>query len=147
MLNYIIRRILILIPTLFVITVITYFIMRLCPGDPVRIMYFDPTLDPAELAAMRVRLGLDDPIYLQYFRWLARFFTGDMGRSIAYNLPVWKLVRERLMPTFVLMGSTMFVAYLFAIPIGTISAIKKYSLIDYCITVFAFFGISIERIT
>jgi peptide/nickel transport system permease protein len=143
--TYIIRRVAILIPTLFVITIISYFIMRLCPGDPVATMYFDPTIDQSEIAVVREKLGLDDPIYIQYFRWLTRFFRGNMGRSVAYNLPVWKLLKVRIGPTAVLMGLSLLVAYLFAIPIGTISAIKKYTPLDYGITTLAFFGVSMPN--
>lgn len=145
MLTYIIRRVLVLIPTLFLITVISYFIMRLCPGDPVQTMYFDPTIDPAQIAIVREKLGLNDPLHLQYFRWVARFVRGDMGRSFAYNLPVWKLLKVRIGPTAVLMGMSLLVAYLFSIPIGTISAIKKYTPLDYTITTFAFFGLSMPN--
>jgi peptide/nickel transport system permease protein len=144
MATYIIRRTLILLPTLFAITIIVFTLMQLAPGDPMD-MYIAPDIDPTVFAELRERFGLDQPIHIQYFRWVKGFFTGDMGRSFNYGRPVWELLKPRIAPTLLLMSLSLFFAYLFAIPIGTLSAIKQYSLVDHGATTFAFIGVSMPN--
>lgn len=144
MLSYIIRRSLVLIPTLFVITIIVFTLIHAAPGDPLDI-YLDPTLDPRDYAEVRERMGLNRPIHIQYAYWVSHFFTGDMGISFNYGRPVWELLKVRIAPTVLLMSLALLSAYLIAIPIGTLSAIKQYSPLDHTVTAFAFVGISMPN--
>lgn len=144
MLSYIIRRSLVLIPTLFVITIIVFTLIHAAPGDPLDI-YLDPTLDPRDYAEVRERMGLNKPIHIQYAYWVSHFFTGDMGISFNYGRPVWELLKVRIVPTVLLMSLALLSAYLIAIPIGTLSAIKQYSPLDHTVTAFAFVGISMPN--
>ena len=144
MLSYIIRRSLVLIPTLFVITIIVFTLIHAAPGDPLDI-YLDPTLDPRDYAEVRERMGLNKPIHIQYAYWVSHFFTGDMGISFNYGRPVWELLKVRIAPTVLLMSLALLSAYLIAIPIGTLSAIKQYSPLDHTVTALAFVGISMPN--
>lgn len=144
MLSYVIRRSLVLIPTLFVITIIVFTLIHAAPGDPLDI-YLDPTLDPRDYAEVRERMGLNKPIHMQYAYWVSHFFTGDMGISFNYGRPVWELLKVRIAPTILLMSLALLSAYLIAIPIGTLSAIKQYSPLDHTVTMLAFVGISMPN--
>ena len=144
MLSYVIRRTLVLIPTLFVITLIVFTLIRAAPGDPLDI-FLDPTLDPRDYAEVRERMGLNQPIHVQYAYWVSHFFQGDMGISFNYGRPVWDLLKVRIGPTILLMSLALLFAYLIAIPIGTLSAIKQYSPMDQAVTAFAFVGISMPN--
>jgi peptide/nickel transport system permease protein len=144
MITYLIRRTLILIPTLFAITIIVFTLMQAAPGDPMD-LYLSPEVDTSQFAVLRERLGLDQPLHIQYGRWVAAFFTGEMGVSFNYGRPVWELLKPRIPPTILLMGLSLLFAYLLAIPIGTISAIKQYSLLDHGVTSFAFIGVSMPN--
>lgn len=146
MIKYIVRRTLILIPTLFVSTVIIFAVVRLAPGDPLDVFLSpDIKLTEEERAKFRHRLGLDQSLPLQYLSWVGRFFSGDLGTSFNYGQPVWNLIKVRIWPTIQLTGLSLLVALLIAVPIGTISAVRQYSLLDNVITGFAFFGIAMPN--
>ncbi|MGP7818331.1 ABC transporter permease [Niallia sp. 01092] len=142
MFQYIIRRILIAIPVLFGVTIFNFFIIYLAPGNPVD-MYLNPDATEADIEAKKEALGLNDPIYIQYFRWLNNIIHGDFGFSYTTYEPVLKLIVDRIGPTLLLMGTALLIAYLIAIPVGIISATKQYSWIDYLTTTFSFLGVSI----
>jgi peptide/nickel transport system permease protein len=147
MLSFILRRILILIPTLLITTVIIYGIVVWTPGDPLSVFESpDNPLSPSERQKLVEKWGLDKPWYMQYATWATNFFVNfDMGRSFQWGQPVWKLIERRIWPTMQLTGISLIFALLIAIPIGTISALKQYSLVDNTITAFAFFGISMPN--
>jgi len=136
------RRVLITIPILFFVSLFNFLIISLAPGDPVD-AYFNPNATEADLAIKRAALGLDKPLYVQYFAWLGKVAHGDFGYSFANYEPVNKLLAARIGPTLVLMGTAMLVAYLMAIPIGIVSATKQYSLLDHSVTGLSFIGISV----
>jgi len=140
--QYIIRRLLIAIPVLLGVTVFNFFIINLAPGNPVD-MYLNPDTTEADLEAKKEALGLNDPIYIQYFRWLGNLLQGDFGFSYTTYEPVMKIVLERVGPTLLLMSTALLIAYIIAIPIGILSATKQYSWIDYLTTTFSFLGVSI----
>ena len=142
MFQYIIRRLLIAIPVLLGVTVFNFFIINLAPGNPVD-MYLNPDTTEADLEAKKEALGLNDPIYIQYFRWLGNLLQGDFGFSYTTYEPVMKIVLERVGPTLLLMSTALLIAYIIAIPIGILSATKQYSWIDYLTTTFSFLGVSI----
>ncbi|MGE7270563.1 ABC transporter permease [Brevibacillus panacihumi] len=144
MFPYIVRRLLIAIPVLFGVTVFSFFIVNLAPGNPVE-MFISPDATQADIELKKEALGLNDPIYVQYWRWLQNLLQGDFGYSFSTYAPVGEMVASRVLPTLLLMGSALLLAYIFAIPIGVISATRQYSWIDYLTTGFSFMGISIPN--
>ncbi|RDI41368.1 ABC transporter permease [Falsibacillus pallidus] len=144
MFQYIVRRLLIAVPVLFGVTIFSFFIVNLAPGNPVE-MQLNPDATAADIALKKEALGLNDPIYVQYIRWLENLVRGDFGFSYSTHEPVMGLIGERLIPTIMLMGTALLIAYLIAIPIGIISATKQYSWVDYLTTSFSFLGISIPH--
>lgn len=145
MLRYLIRRTLQAIPILFIISFIAFAIVQLAPGDPT-IIYMKPdkkSLTAEEMAELRTQLGLDRPLYVQYFAWLKNTLKGDWGYSLATKIPVYDEITNRLPNTLLLSGAALLFALMVSIPAGAISALKKYSLIDYLATFGAFIGLSI----
>ncbi|MFF1817021.1 ABC transporter permease [Kribbella sp. NPDC058245] len=141
---YLIRRLLIGIPVLIGVTLINFLIINLAPGSPAD-LYLTPTSTSADVARVQAELGLDQPIFVQYFHWLVRLFHGDLGVSFQNRAPVTDLLGERLGPTLLLMGTSLVVAYLIAIPIGILAARKKNSPTDYSVVGAAFLGISVPH--
>jgi peptide/nickel transport system permease protein len=142
MFQYIIRRILIAIPVLIGVTIFNFFIIKLAPGNPVD-MFVNPNMSAADIEAKKEALGLNDPLWEQYGRWVLNLLQGDFGYSFATYEPVMSNIADRIGPTLLLMGTALIIAYLIAIPVGIISATKQYSFIDYLTTTFSFFGISV----
>ncbi|WP_405064163.1 ABC transporter permease [Kribbella sp. NBC_01505] len=142
--SYLIRRLLIGIPVLIGVTMINFLIINLAPGSPAD-LYLTPTSTSADVARVEAELGLDQPIFVQYFHWLVRLFHGDLGVSFQNRAPVTELLSERLGPTLLLMGTSLVVAYLIAVPIGILAARKKNSLTDYSVVGAAFLGISVPH--
>ena len=137
MLRYAQQRIIIMIPTLLVITLVTFFIIQLPPGDFMHHYLADldqnETVDKEILEAMRARYGLDQPIYVQYWKWIRNMFRGDLGQSFQWNQPVAQLIGDRIGLTFVISFSTLIMSWLLAIPIGVYSATHQYSILDYLV--------------
>lgn len=138
------RRLLIAIPVLFGITVLNFWMVHLAPGNPVE-MYINPSMTQDDIELRKEQLGINDPLVVQYFRWLGRLLQGDLGYSYASYQPVGEMLSARIGPTLLLMGSALLIAYLVAIPIGIWSARKAYSWFDYIATGFTFLGISIPN--
>ncbi|MBM7662011.1 peptide/nickel transport system permease protein [Bacillus mesophilus] len=144
MFQYIIRRILIAIPVLIGVTIFNFFIINLAPGNPVD-MFVNPNMSEADKEAKKEALGLNDPLWEQYGRWMGNMLQGDFGYSFASYEPVMNNIVDRMGPTFLLMGAALIIAYLIAIPIGILSATRQYSFIDYLTTSVSFLGISIPN--
>lgn len=142
MTKYILRRLLIAIPVLFGVTVIAYFIMTLAPGDAVD-MLVDPGLSPQDIALKKQALGLDQPVFVQYVKWLGQLAQGNLGYSFNNRRPVTERIGERLGSTLTLAFSALLFSYLLAIPIGVLAAVRQYSIWDYIATVFSFLGVSV----
>jgi peptide/nickel transport system permease protein len=146
MARYIIRRLLTMIPLLLGLSLFVFVLIRLAPGDPT-VFYLpaEQAADPAVKARVMARLGLDQPLHIQYVRWLSNAVQGDFGFAYGYGEPVLKLIGEHVPATAELQFAALFLALILAIPIGVVSAIRQYSLLDNTVTVFAFFGLSMPN--
>jgi peptide/nickel transport system permease protein len=141
--TYIIRRLLTAIPTLIVISMIIFAILKLAPGDPMSQFAANPSVPPEVRLNIRKQLGLDDPIPVQYAKWATSWLRGDWGFSFASRTGVRDLVVGRIGTTIFVMGLAFIVGLLIALPIGVLSAVKQYSAFDQIATTVAFFGFSI----
>lgn len=139
--RYIIRRILQAIPLLFFLTIGMFTLIHLLPGGPEAVL-FNPHMTAATRAALRARMGLDDPVYIQYFKWLGSALTFNFGFSFNTNEAVSAIIARRFPPTLVLFGSALTLALILAIPLGVISAVRQGTMTDYSLTVLAYFGIA-----
>jgi peptide/nickel transport system permease protein len=140
--TYIVRRLLIAIPVFFGITILNFLIMNMAPGNPID-MLINPNIPKEMLELKKELLGLNDPLYIQYVKWLGGFFRGELGYSFSSFAPVSQLIGDRIGPTLLLAASSMLVAILIAIPVGIISAVKQNSKLDYVMTGLSFLGTSI----
>ena len=141
--RYILRRLLISIPTLLVISAVLFTILALAPGDPMSQFALNPEVPPEVRERVKASLGLDQPLHIRYAKWIGGIVTGDFGFSFATRGPVTDLIVQRLPNTLLVLGIAYTVSVLIAIPIGIISAVKRYSLFDYGATTLAFIGISV----
>ena len=139
MLTYIARRLFWMIPLLLGISIINFTIMKLAPGDPVS-MLVGRNATPDQRERIRAIYGLDQPLYIQYFKWLGQILKGDFGRSFVDGRPVKDHILERLPYTLYLNFFVAVLIYLFSIPIGIISALRQYSKFDHSVTFLAFLG-------
>ncbi|WP_148550100.1 ABC transporter permease [Paraclostridium bifermentans] len=138
----IIKRLLNMIPMLFFITIISFILMHLAPGDPLQ-AYISPDMNVEDIERIRESLGLNDPIIVQYFKWLFNTIQGNLGYSMVNSKPVLDLILERLGPTILLSGSALVISIMISIPVGLISGYKKNSIIDKSLNVVSYIGISI----
>ena len=141
--RYILRRLLISIPTLLVISAVLFAILALAPGDPMSQFALNPEVPPEVRERVKASLGLDQPLHIRYAKWIGGIVTGDFGFSFATRGPVTDLIVQRLPNTLLVLGIAYTISVLIAIPIGIISAVKRYSLFDYGATTMAFIGISV----
>ncbi|MGQ9556002.1 MAG: ABC transporter permease [Anaerolineae bacterium] len=146
MLQYFLRRLFLMIPTLFLISVVTFIVIQLPPGDYLssyiaNLMYEDGITDRAIIDSLRRQYGLDQPMYMQYIKWMGRLLQGDWGRSMEWGRPVKELIFGRIALTFVISLTTMLMGWMIAFPVGIYSAIKQYSLGDYIFTGISFIGV------
>lgn len=141
--QYILRRLLIAIPSLLGISVVLFVVLALAPGDPFSELATNPNVPPEVQAALRARFGLDDPIYLRYLHWLAAMAHGDWGFSFVSRMDVDTLILQRLPATLYVIGSAQLLALLIAIPVGVYAATRPYSLFDQIANTFAFIGFSL----
>ena len=142
MFAYIVRRILATIPVMVVVALFVFSLLHLSPGDPAAIIAGD-TATADDIARIRQKLGLDQALYIQFATWVWALLHGDLGISIFTNLPVSKLIAQRIEPTITLTISTLIISILVAIPMGVIAAWKAGSWIDRMVMVFAVLGFSV----
>lgn len=143
--RFILRRILVSVPVFFGITIIVFSMLHLAPGDPVSGM-FDPTVgdfSAERVAAERERLGLNDPLPIQYVKWLGRVLQGDLGYSLVLQRPVSSMISLRLWPTLQITLLALFLSSLIGVLIGVISAVNQYSAVDYLSTLVSFLAVSV----
>ena len=139
--RYVIRRLLQAIPLLLLVSIFMFLLIHALPGGPEQVI-FNPHLSPAGRAALRARFGLDDPLPIQYLKWLKNMITGDFGSSFATNQPVSQILSERFPATLELFGLAFALALVFAILLGIISAIRQNTITDYILTTISYFGIA-----
>ena len=137
----VLRRLLLMIPQLFILSIIAFAIAKMMPGDPFTGM-IDPSIDPARIEELRRAAGYYDPLHIQYFRWLGNIFQGDFGQSTFFKQPVINIIRERLNNTIWLSLLTMIFTYLIALPLGMIAGRFQNSLADRIIVVYNFLTFS-----
>ena len=141
--RYLLRRLLIAIPSLLGISVVLFTVLALAPGDPFEELATNPNV-PAEVsAALRVKFGLDDPITLRYLRWLIAMLHGDWGFSFVSRMDVDTLILQRLPATLFVIGSSQVLALLIALPVGVYAATRPYSIFDQIANTSAFIGFSL----
>jgi peptide/nickel transport system permease protein len=140
---YIARRVLQMIPLLFGITIVLFAVIQAAPGGPEgALLESGRFIDPEVIEAYRERLGVDQPVPVQYVRWLGGALQGDLGISFSTTRPVSEMILERLPATLELMGASFLLAALLAFGLGTLSAVKQYSWFDHLGTGFSFVGIA-----
>ncbi|MCI7263398.1 MAG: ABC transporter permease, partial [Clostridiaceae bacterium] len=120
--KYVLRRILIAIPTFLGITVLVFLISSMASGSPLELLLNNQNISAAEVERQRIKLGLDQPLYIQYFTWLQNFFKGNLGESYRTGQPVMKMILDGLGPTLLLTFSAVIIACLISIPLGVQSA-------------------------
>lgn len=150
MLYFIIRRVLLMIPTLLVVSLISFAIIEAPPGDYMdayvdNLLSQQQAVDPVEIEALAQRYGLDAPWYERYFRWMGGILQGDLGRSLEWNQPVSRLIADRLPWSLTISFLSLVLAYALAIPIGLYSATHQYSLGDYIFTLIGFIGLAVPN--
>ncbi len=139
---YIIRRLLATIPVMVVVAIFVFLLLHLTPGDPAAVIAGDDAT-PEAVDGIRTKLGLDQPIHVQFGIYAANLLRGDLGTSIFSNLPVLTLVKQRLEPTLVLAASTLVMAVLLAIPMGVLAAWKARTFIDRLVMGFSVLGFAV----
>ena len=141
--NYLLRRLLIAVPSLLGISVVLFTVLALAPGDPFAEMALNPNVPPEVQANLRKQFGLDDPIWQRYFRWLFSMFRGDWGFSFISRVDVDKLILQRVPVTLAVIGASQILALMVALPVGIYSAMRPYSWFDRSASALAFVGFSL----
>lgn len=142
--RYIRGRLLINVPILILITIIIFCLLQFTPGDPIdSFIPPDQTLSQEQRESLRAELGLDRPAPVRYFVWLKEAVTGNLGYRIKTGEPVASVVFQRLKPTLLLMSTAMVIGVTLGVTLGVVSAIKRYSALDFTLTIFAFLGTSL----
>ncbi len=140
---YLLRRLLVAVPSLLGISIILFTVLALAPGDPFGELASNPNIPPEVRLALRVKFGLDDPIYLRYLHWLAAMAHGDWGFSFASRIDVSRLILDRVPTTLFVVGSSQILALLVALPIGILAGVRPYSAFDQIANTLAFVGFSL----
>lgn len=141
--RYLLRRLLIAIPSLLGISVVLFTVLALAPGDPFEELATNPNVPPEVRANLRAKFGLDDPVAIRYLHWLAAMAQGDWGFSFASRINVDELILGRLPATLLVIGSSQLLALLIALPVGIYAATRPYSLFDQIANTLAFVGFSL----
>ena len=143
MLRYVVNRLLLMLPTLFGVAVLVFFLLRLGPGDAVQMMFEGANVQQHVLDAERARLGLDKPVYVQFFKWFGAVLRGDFGLSIWTGRPVLHEIAIRLELSLQVAVMATILAVLIAVPLGTLSAIFKDTWIDHLVRVISIAGLAV----
>ncbi len=145
MFTYLLHRLIQMVIVLFLLSLGTYYLLGLMPGDPVELLITsNPKVKPEDIQRLKKVYGLDQPIYIRYFKWLKQVtLKGDLGFSRTYKKPTSEILKIRIWNTLKLMTLSFLLSLIIAIPIGVYSAIKQYSTFDYFVNLMAFLGISV----
>ena len=141
--RYLIRRLLITIPSLLGISVVLFTILALAPGDPFGELATNPAIPPEVQAGLRAKFGIDDPIPVRYLHWLMAMLHGDWGFSFVSRVNVDTLILQRLPTTLAVIGASQVLALLVALPVGVLAAVRPYSVFDQVASTFALIGFSL----
>jgi peptide/nickel transport system permease protein len=141
--QYIIRRILLMIPSIFGISVVLFTVLALAPGDPFSELAANPAIPPEVAQALRAKFGLDDPVWTRYYHWLLAMLQGDWGFSFASRINVETLILQRLPTTLAVIGAAQLLAILVALPVGVLAGTRPYSIFDQIANTLAFVGFSL----
>lgn len=141
--TYILRRLLVAIPSLLGISVVLFTVLALAPGDPFEELATNPNVPPEVRAALRQKFGLDDPVWIRYVRWLSAMLQGDWGFSFVSRVNVDTLIMQRVWTTLFVIGSAQLLALLIALPVGVYAATRPYSIFDQIANTLAFIGFSL----
>ena len=141
--EYVIRRLLIVVPSMLGISLLLFTVLALAPGDPFGELASNPAVPPEVRAALRAKFGLDDPVWSRYLHWLAAMLQGDWGFSFVSRMNVDTLILQRLPTTLIVIGSAQLLAIIVALPVGVLAATRPYSVFDQIANTFAFIGFSL----
>ena len=142
MLSFIGRRLLGAMPLLIGVSVIVFGILQGIPGGPLAVYLNNPYVTGKDLDLLKHQFGLDQPLYAQYLRWFGAYIVGHWGVSYSSGAPVGQLIADRVPATLLLMGASFLIALVVSIATGVYSAVRQHSIVDYSLTLFSFFGIS-----
>ena len=142
--RFLLRRLLLTLPVLFGVATLVFSLIHLVPGDPVQAMLGE-SAQPQDVEQLRVRLGLDRPLYLQYLNFMRNAAMGDLGTSLRTDQPVSRVIAERMPATFELAAAAMMVALVIALPLGVLAAVRAGTPIDHTATTLALVGISMPN--
>src|SRR5881227_3482128 len=141
--RYLLRRLMIVVPSLLGISLVLFTVLALAPGDPFGELATNPNVPPEVGAALRAKFGLDDPVWLRYLHWLVAMLRGDWGFSFVSRVNVDTLILQRLPTTLFVIGSSQVLALLIALPVGVFAATRPYSIFDQIANTVAFIGFSL----
>ena len=139
MIGYLGKRVLLAIPILIGASTIIFFLMHAAPGDPTTLYLANPNIDPRVVEQMRVNLGLDQPVHVQYVKWLGSFLQGDFGYSFSQHRPIAHILKDSIPNTLLLSGVALLLIFAIGVVVGTIQAVRQYSWVDNLATMFSFF--------
>jgi peptide/nickel transport system permease protein len=142
--QYILRRLLLLIPVILIVGIVVFTLVHLTPGDPAAVI-LGPDATSEQVERLRTQLGLDRPFYVQFVEWMAGVARGDLGHSLYLNMPVTEALLDRAQPTFTLMLYSLTISILIGVPVGVLSAIKPNSIFDRLAMTFAISGVAIPN--
>jgi peptide/nickel transport system permease protein len=142
MLGYLLRRVLAAIPVMGVVALVVFLLLRLTPGDPAAVLAGD-NATPEQLERIRASLGLNEPLYIQFFTWLSKLLHGDLGVSLISNVPVLKMIGQRVEPSISIAVATIIVSVVVAVPLGVIAAWKQGTWIDRFVMGLSVLGFSV----
>ena len=141
--QYVIRRLLVMIPSLLGISVILFCVLAMAPGDPFAELAANPAIPPEVAASLRAKFGLDDPVWMRYLHWIAAMARGDWGFSFASRIDVDTLILQRLPTTLMVIGAAQLLAIVVALPVGVLAGTRPYSIFDQIANTLAFVGFSL----
>jgi peptide/nickel transport system permease protein len=143
--RFLVRRLINMVPLLVGITLLSFLVMSLAPGDFLSTLKMNPQISPQVIKQMQVEFGLDQPLLVRYFKWLWSVLHLDLGFSLAYHVSVSSLIGQRAINTVILSASSMLFSWMFAIPIGIVVAVNQNSIWDRILSFLAFFGMSVPN--